>query len=77
LVSQTSFKPAGRTREAHEHLYGTHDFLRLIAAADIDGDGWKELVLYDAKDDATQIDIFSFNGRRLHRVLSAYKPNYN
>ena len=64
-------------REEHEHLYGTRDFFRLVAAVDIDGDGWKEIVLYDAKDDATQIDIFSFTGRRLRRVLSAYKPNYN
>jgi hypothetical protein len=77
LASQTSFKPAGRTREEHEHLYGTRDFLRLVAAVDIDGDGWKEIVLYDAKDDATQIDIFSFNGRHLKKVLSTYKPNYN
>jgi len=77
LASQTSFKPAGRTSEEHEHLYGTRDFLRLIAALDIDGDGWKEIVLYDAKDDATQMDVFTFNGRRLRRVLSTYKPNYN
>jgi hypothetical protein len=77
LASQTSFKPAGRTREEHEHLYGTQDFLRLVAAVDLDGDGWKEIVLYDAKDDATQIDVFTFNGRRMRRVLSAYKPNYN
>lgn len=77
LASQTSFKPAGRTREAHEHLYGTRDFLRLLAVVDLDGDGWKEIVLYDAKDDATQIDVYSFNGRRARRVLSAYKPNYN
>jgi len=77
LASQTSFKPAGRTREEHEHLYGTRDYLRLIAAVDIDGDGWKEIILYDAKDNATQLDVFTFNGRRLWRVLSAYKPNYN
>ena len=77
LASQTSFKPAGRTREEHERLYGTRDFLRLIAAVDLDGDGWKEIILYDAKDDATQIDVFSFNGRRIKKVLSAYKPNYN
>jgi hypothetical protein len=77
LVSQTSFKPAGRTREEHERLYGTRDFLRLVAAVDLDGDGWKDIVLYDARDDATQIDVFTFNGRRVRRVLSAYKPNYN
>jgi len=77
LAGQTSFKPAGRTLEEHEHLYGTRDFLRLLAAVDLDGDGWKEIVLYDAKDDATQIDIFTFNGRRAKKVLSAYKPNYN
>jgi hypothetical protein len=77
LACQTSFKPAGRTREEHEHLYGTRDFLRLVAALDIDGDGWKEIVLYDAKDDATEIDVFSFDGRRLRKVLSTYKPNYN
>jgi len=77
LASQTSFKPAGRTREEQEHLYGTRDFLRLVAVVDIDGDGWKEIVLYDAKDDATQINVFSFNGRRLRKALSVYKPNYN
>jgi signal peptidase I len=77
LASQVSYKPAGRTREEHERLYGTRDFLRLVAAVDIDGDGWKEIILYRAKDDATQIDVFTFNGRRLKKVLSAYKPNYN
>jgi hypothetical protein len=77
LASQTSFKPAGRTREEHEHLYGTRDYLRLVTALDLDGDGRPEIVLYDAKDDATQIDVFTFNGRRLRKVLSTYKPNYN
>jgi hypothetical protein len=77
LASQTSFKPLGRTRDEHEHLYGTRDFLRLVAAMDLDGDGWREIVLYDAKEDAIQMDVFSFNGHHLHHVLSAYKPNYN
>jgi hypothetical protein len=77
LASQTSFKPAGRRIEDHERLYGTRDFLRILSALDVDGDGWREIVLYRATDDATQIDVFTFNGRRLRRVLSAYKPNYN
>lgn len=77
LVSQTSFKPAGRRVEDHERLYGTRDFLRLLSAVDIDGDGWKEIALYRAQEGATQIDVFTFDGRRLRRVLSAFKHNYN
>ncbi len=77
LARQLSYKPASRSIDAHEHLFGKRDFYRLIAVHDIDGLGRKEIVLYRAKDDATQIDVFTFDGHRKHKVLSAYKANYN
>lgn len=77
LETQTSFKPAGRSPEDHERLYGPRDFIRILAAVDIDGDGWKEIAIYRAKEDASQIDLFHFDGHHLRKVLSAYKPNYN
>jgi signal peptidase I len=76
LVSQTSHKPAGRTLEEQEQYYGKRDFLRILCAADIDGDGWNEIALYRAKDGATQVDIFHFNGHRLRKVLSTEKATY-
>ena len=51
--------------------------LHLLAAEDIDGDGWREMVLTYQKDAAVQVDVFTFNGHRLKKVLSAYKPDYN
>ncbi len=77
LVSQTSIKPSRQTIEEHERRYGPRDFLRCVSAADIDGDGWLEFTIYRAKEGATQIDVFKFNGKRLRRVLSAYKMGYN
>ncbi len=77
LAAQYSCKPARRSIEEHERLYGTRDFYRIIAIHDIDGDGRQEVALYRAKDDATQIDIFTFKGHHRHKVLSAYKANYN
>jgi hypothetical protein len=77
LASETSRKPATRSIEEHEHLYGTRDYYRFISFHDIDGDGRKEIVLYRAKDDATQIDVFTFDGRHKKKVLSAYKAHYN
>jgi signal peptidase I len=77
LASQTSHKPAGRTLEEHERYHGKRNFLRILCVLDIDGDGWKEIVLYRAKDAATQVDIFHFDGRRLRKVLSAEKAGYN
>jgi hypothetical protein len=77
LASQTSFKPASRTIEEHERLYGKRDFLRFIAFHDIVGDSHKEIILYRSKDGATEVDVFTFDGRRLRQVLSAEKPHYN
>jgi signal peptidase I len=77
LASQTSHKPAGRTLEEHEKYHGKRNFLRILCAVDIDSDGWNEIALYRAKDDATQVDIFHFDGRRLRKVLSAEKAGYN
>jgi hypothetical protein len=77
LRSQTSHKPASQTLQDHERYYGKRDFLRFIAFDDIDGDGRQEIVLYAAQDDATRIDVFTFDGRRVKKVLSAYKPHYN
>ena len=77
LRSQTSHKPASQTIEDHEKYYGKRDFLRFVAFHDITGDGRLEIVLYSAKDDATQIDVFTFDGRCARKVLSADKPHYN
>ena len=76
LASQTSHKPAGQSVEEHQKYDGVRDFLRVLCAVDIDGDGWKEIVLYRAKEDAAEIAIFHFDGR-LRKVLSAVKMNFN
>jgi len=77
LASQTSHKPAGRSLEEQERYYGIREFLRILCAADIDGNGGNEIVLYRAKDAATHVDIFNFDGHRLRKVLSAEKAAYN
>lgn len=76
LVSQTSHKPASQTREDHERFHGVRDFYRYIAFWDIDGDGKKEIVIYMARDGASDIRVFTFDGRTAHQVLSAYKAHY-
>jgi signal peptidase I len=77
LASQVSHKPAWQTREEHMRFYGKRDFYRLIAFHDIDGDGKREIVLYRAKDGATQIDVFAVKKHHAQRVLTVYKPHYN
>jgi hypothetical protein len=77
LAAQYSFKPAFRTIDEQKRYHGERDFYRFIAFHDIAGDGQREIVLYRAKDGSMQIDIFTFDGRRVRQVLSAYKPNYN
>jgi hypothetical protein len=77
LASQISHKPAGRTMEEHQRYYGTRDFYRLIMVYDLVGDGRKEIGLYRAKEDAAEADVFTFDGRNVKQVLSAYKPYYN
>ena len=58
-------------------LNGPREFYRLIALHDIDGDGRKEIVLYRAKDEGTQIDVYACKGLRVRRVLLAYKSGFN
>jgi hypothetical protein len=78
LAQQTSFKPAFRSIEEHERLYGRRDFYRFLSCLDINGDGRKEIVLYTAQEDfATQIDVFTFDGRRVKCRLTAFKHLYN
>jgi hypothetical protein len=77
LAQQTSFKLAYQSYDEHEHFHGTRDFYRIIACVDINGDGRKEIVLYRAKAVATVIDVFSWDGSGLRKVLSSYKHLYN
>lgn len=78
LVQQTSFKPASRSIDEHQRLYAQRDFYRFLSCLDIDGDGWKEIVLYIAKEGfGTQIEVYSFNGHRTRRRISAFKHLYN
>ena len=77
LASQTFHKPASQTIEEFQKYHGTRDFLRVICAVDIAGDGFKEIGLYRARTDSTRIDLFRFNGRGLRLVLSAEKMSYN
>jgi signal peptidase I len=76
LTAKTSIKPARRSMDAHEHLNGKPEFDRLIAFPDIQGDGHHEIVVYRALDEATEIEVFTFNGKRVRKVLDAYKPGY-
>ena len=73
LASQTWFKPAGRTKADDATYHGTRDYLRFISFMDIDGDGRKEIVLYRAKTDATQIDVFHLDGVHVKTVLTAFR----
>ncbi len=77
LASQTSHRIAGRTSDEQTGWHGSLDVLHLLAAEDIDGDGWREIVLTYKKDAAVQVDVFTFDGRKLKKVLSAYKADYN
>jgi hypothetical protein len=73
LASQCWFKPAHRTKKQENALYGTRDYLRFVTFLDLNDDGRKEIVLYLAKKDATQVDVFTLDGVRLHKVLSAFR----
>ncbi len=78
LAKETSYKPASRSIEDHERLNGQRNFYRFLSCLDIDGDGWKEIVLYDSKPGfGTQIEVHSYNGRRTKCLLSAFKHLYN
>jgi len=77
LAHQLSHKASHETISEHEQHYGTRDFYRIIALHDIDGDGRREIVLYRAESDATQIDVYTVKGRHKRHRLSAYKANYN
>ena len=77
LAAQTSHKPAGQSVEEHEKYHGKRHFLRVLCAVDVDGDGWKEIALYRAREDSTQVSLFHFNGRALRKVLSAEKFAFN
>jgi hypothetical protein len=77
LEKQAAFKRADLTIDEFERTHGKRDSFRFLAFHDIDGDGRKEIVIYRAKDAATQIDVFTFDGRRARQVLSAYKHGYN
>jgi signal peptidase I len=77
LASQISHKPAWQTTDEHKRFYGRRDFYRLLAFHDINDDGKREVVLYRAKDGATQVDVFTYNGRRVRKVLSTFKHHYN
>ena len=76
LASQISHKPAWQTTDEHKQFYGKRDFFRLVAFDDINGDGKREIVLYRAKEGATQVDVFTYDGRRVRQVLSSYKAHY-
>jgi hypothetical protein len=78
LELQKSFKPAFRSIDEHERLFGIRDYYRFLSCLDIDGDGWKEVVVYDAQEHyGTQIDVFSFDGRRITKRISAFKHVFN
>jgi hypothetical protein len=73
LESQCRVKPAHRTKAQDEALYGVRDYLRFVTFIDLNDDGRKEIVIYDAKKDATQVDVFSLDGARVRKVLSAFR----
>jgi hypothetical protein len=73
LESQTSFKPAHRTVEEHEHFYGTADQDRFVTFVDLNGDGKNEMVLYVAHQHALTVDVFTFDGKTPRKVISVDK----
>jgi hypothetical protein len=78
LQQQKSFKPAFRSIDEQERLFGKRDFYRVIACLDINGDGWKEIVTYGAEERfGSEVDIFEFDGRRVNKLLAAFKHLYN
>lgn len=72
LTRQVAYKPKAQSVAQHEQYYGTRDFLRFVSAIDIDGDGRKEVVVYVAKRGTTQMQVFSFNGKRFNKVLESF-----
>ncbi len=73
LTSQTAFKPADRTLDRQKVLYGTREFDRLITAADLNGEGQVELVIYRAQPDSTTVDVYGWKNLQSVKVLSAYQ----
>jgi len=74
LFSQASYKPSDRTMAQQQRFYGVRHFERWLGFLDLTGDGRLEAVLYDAQVDGTQVDVFSFDGRRAVRVLNVFRP---
>jgi hypothetical protein len=70
VASQTAYKPARRSIEEHQRLNGTRDFYRFIAIVDLDGEGAREIVLYNAERDATQVEVFTLDGASLKKRLT-------
>jgi hypothetical protein len=76
LAQQTSHKTSRQTMDQHEHYYRKRDFYRFLSFVDVTGNGKLEIAFYNAKDDATEISLFTFDGKSVSKVLSAYKPHY-
>ena len=76
LVSQAAHKPAGQSLEEYQGHYGIRDYLRVLCAVDIDGDGLKEFAVYRAQQGTTRIEIFHFDGRKVKEVLALDRPLY-
>jgi|GEM_PF-4120247 len=74
LASQVSYKPANRTVEDHNRLYGTPDRDRFITFVDLNGDGQNEIVLCLTHRAAVTLEIFTWNGKAPRKVISVESP---
>jgi len=77
LAEETSYKPKSQSMSDHKKYYGVLDNYRIIACMDLDGDGIKDLVLHLAKDDGTEVQIFTFKHRYPKQVLSVFRHHFN
>jgi hypothetical protein len=78
LSVKTSFKPAFRSIEEHEQLFGKRPFYRFVSCLDIDADSRQEIVLYSAQPQfGTEISVYGFDGSQLRQHLSAFKHLYD
>jgi len=75
IRAKVSHKPRGQTLAEHERHYGVRDFYRFLTFVDLNGDDRNEVVVYEAQSDATDIHVYTWDGRTLIKVLSTHKPH--
>ena len=73
LIAHAHYKPATRTVAEDRTYYGTREYYRFLAFVDPAGDGRLAIFVYEAQNDANIVEVFTFDGSRVKKVISTYQ----